>query len=364
MSAFSRLASLRRLALSAVLVLAGLQAGGRLQASTELRKEMAVLAKSLKECLVEYGEDTVAMGQFVGPPQLGASGGPLLAQLLAEELIKLKVAVKTRANLGIKGEYQDVIDHETKQMAVQIKVKLVDRNKTLLDLDRGVLSNPDIAVLLGVTAHLPPKGSAKVRNDVVKASTDEGKVFLDGTWAAADKNGPYYVQVRVNQKPRTPFKRDGQAFVSIDEGEVYTIRLCNTSEYDAAVSLAIDGINIFTFSEVTGGDGTPAYEYIIVPRKSTVEIKGWHKTNEVSEGFQVTELAKSAAAFLRNTAKVGTISASFHAAWVKNGPPPADELPGRSASATGFGPPVNASYRIMPREIGVLRDIVCVRYSR
>src|SRR5262245_57541345 len=110
MNSSTRQATLRRLVLAG-LVLAGLWAGAApLRASPALRQEMTELAKSLKATLDNRGEDTVAMGQFVGPPQLAASGGPLLAKLLAEELTKLKVNVRLRAKLGIKGEFEDVIN--------------------------------------------------------------------------------------------------------------------------------------------------------------------------------------------------------------------------------------------------------------
>jgi hypothetical protein len=336
--------------------------GGRVLATTQLRKEMAEMARSLKEYLDNRGEDTVAMGQFVGPPQLATSGGPLLAKLLAEELTRLKVNVKTRARLGLKGEYLDVIDQDSKQVAIQVKVKLVERNKTLLDLDRGVLTNPDIAVLLGATARLDPNATDKGRNDQI--TSENPPIHFVRNWIATNEKGPYAIQIQVQGQARTPTKQDGLAYVKIDQGEVYTVKLSNQSSYDAAVLLTIDGINTFSFSDVKNADGSPAYEYIILPKKSVVEIKGWHRTNEVSEGFQVTEFSKSAAAYLQSTANVGTITAMFHAAWVKNGPTPPDERPGRNASATGFGPPVDASYRVMPREIGVARDIISVRYQR
>ena len=48
----------------------------------------------------------------------------------------------------------------------QLKVQVVDRaNKTLAELDCGILDNPDIAMLLGITGSLSPRADDKARNE-------------------------------------------------------------------------------------------------------------------------------------------------------------------------------------------------------
>ncbi|GEM_PF-6843594 len=53
----------------------------------------------------------------------------------------------------------------------------------------------------------------------------------------------------------------------------------------------------------------------ILPPRSRFDVVGWHRTNDESDAFLVTEYAKSAAATLDHRANLGTITASFAAAW-------------------------------------------------
>jgi len=337
-------------------------------AAPGMRGELAQLAKDLKSYLEKRGEKSVAMGQFVGPPQLAVSAGPGLAKILSEELQKNKIEVKRRSKLGIKGEFLDVTDNfkGNKRLGVQLKVQVVDRtNKSLVTLDCGILDNPDIAILLGATGVLNPRGDDKARNEELKKLVDNPRVHIDGSRVSADKDRPFAMEILVKDTARPAQDDEGQAFVKIDRGEIYTVRLINDADYEVAVKLTIDGISMFAFSEVTNPEtGLHKYNYVVVPAKSSLTVTGWHRTDEISDSFQVTELAKSAAAYLASTAKVGTITASFHASWAKDSDPPADELNGRSGSATGFGPPVEAGFTYMRRSVGVVRDVVSVRYTK
>src|SRR6516165_6182823 len=101
-----------RVVSSATLVLGlTLAAAPRSEASPELRKQLGKMAATIKKCLDEEGENVVAIGQFVGPPQLMANPGPGLALLLTRELQSLKVTVKVRdAKLYVAGEFRAVTD--------------------------------------------------------------------------------------------------------------------------------------------------------------------------------------------------------------------------------------------------------------
>jgi hypothetical protein len=153
--------------------------------------------------------------------------------------------------------------------------------------------------------------------------------------------------------------------VATGRNEIYSVRLINESPHDAAATLTIDGLNMFVFSEVKDKKGQPRYTHVIVPARSSGTILGWHRTNEKSDSFLVTEYAKSAAAqLLHNSAKIGTITVCFSAAWPRDGRPPGDEPPTRSADATGRGPEVAAKYTEVERTLGVIRATVSVRYTK
>src|SRR5438105_1355863 len=95
----------RHPALLASLTLAALLAGtASARATADLRSELADVAKNIKQLLDGRNEDSIAVGQFTGPPNFPTSAGPGITQVLTEELQKVGIQVKQRANLGIKGE--------------------------------------------------------------------------------------------------------------------------------------------------------------------------------------------------------------------------------------------------------------------
>jgi hypothetical protein len=140
----------------------------------------------------------------------------------------------------------------------------------------------------------------------------------------------------------------------------------NQSEYDAAVRLSIDGLSIFRFSELRNPDGQPRYQFYVIPKGQSIELKGWHKTNEKVSSFRVTSYAESAAASIQHEQNIGTITATFSAAWPKDGPRPQDEdtIAKGSGNATGFGPVVTQLAKEVERQEGKLRASISLRYTR
>ena len=71
---------------------------------------------------------------------------------------------------------------------------------------------------------------------------------------------------------------------------------------------------------------------------------------------------------LPNSTTVGTITATFAAAWPQDGFPPEDEASSRkdgdSRNATGKGPSIGTSFTEVVRSIGRLRVSVSVRYAK
>jgi hypothetical protein len=345
-----------------------------LRAGEGLRKELALVADGITKVVKEFGYDTIAVGEFTGPAELAASGGAVITQTLTEELHKKGLTVQLRAPIGLKGEFRDVKDKTTGLLAAQIKGAVTDRSgKVLFTFDRGVFGTETVASLFGATSDLPPDLNEKEASEKLEKQLDNPKVHVAGTKVSATANSPYAVEILVAPKsgaalqPRAPKIEEGLAFVGIRRGEVYGVRLINNTAHEAAVTLTIDGLNVFTFSEVRDPKTKqPRFGRVIVPAKGSVVIKGWHRTNELSEEFLVTEYARSAAGSLGSTAKLGTITATFSAAWPKGGQPPSDEPagPSRSVDATGRGAQFKEKYVEVEREIGVVREVVSVRYTR
>lgn len=339
-------------------------------AASDLNKELAEMAKKIKLLLDQKGLETIAVGDFTAPAKLAASAGPAIAKCLTDELKTLGITVKRRAELEVNGRYQDVDDKDTKLLAVQIKAHVVDHTgDEVMTLEpRAIFNITTIASLTGVTVAMPADGTDKERSDALADALDKPEVHLASTRLSAATDSPYAIEVQVKSaegyRPRAASKDDdGLAFLKIRRSELYAIKLINDSPYDAAVTVTIDGLNIFAFSE------NKNYTHYIVPSKQSLVVPGWHRTNQVSDAFQVTEYAKSAVAeALPSSTTVGTITASFAAAWAKDSLPPDDEAPGkkggRSGDATGKGPPVDFKLVEVVRDVGRLRASVSVRYNK
>ena len=109
---------------------------------------------------------------------------------------------------------------------------------------------------------------------------------------AAAKDRPFAIEILVKDTARAAQNDEGQAFVKIDRDEIYAVRLINDADYEVAVRLTIDGISMFAFSEVKNPEtDLPKYNYVVVPAKSSVTATGWHRTDEISDSFQVTEFS-------------------------------------------------------------------------
>ncbi len=355
--------------------------GSPARASNNLRLEMAEVAKKVKELLDGRGDDSIAVGQFTGPSHMSSNSGPAIAKMLGEELEKVGVKVQKRANLEMKGDYLDVEDKKNKQMAALLKGRILDRSGTVItEFERGIFGDETLASMFGLTVQLPPSGDLKARDKALREGFDNPKTYITSTRISAGPGSPYAVEMLIKAgdqwlpRPAAPGMGDekGFAFVPIKRQEIYAVRLINDSPYEAAVSLAIDGMNVFSFSDVRDEiTGRPKYSQWVFPPKSKGDILGWYRTNQVSDSFMVMEYAKSAAVELQSTAPVGTITASFSAAWPKGSPPPPDEPTkppsefSRSADATGRGPRVETKYGPeVERNFGVVRATVSVRYTK
>lgn len=347
------------------------------RAGDALRAELTTVARGIAEAVKGLGHEAIAVGEFSGPAEFAASGGPVIAKTLTEELPKHGVAVKGGAPVGVKGEFEDVKDKQSGLLAVRIKGTVSDRSgQVLFTFSRGVFGEAVLAGLFGTTAKLPADLPPAERNAAIEKSLDKPTVVVQGARVSAAADSPYAVEIWAapqpggKYQPRTATVQNGLAFVPLSKGEIFGVRLINRSKLAAAVTLTIDGLNLYTFSDVKDPKtGRPRYAVVVLDAGQEVFLRGWHRTNEAVEEFVITEYAKSAAAELKSTAPTGTVSASFAAAWPKDKPAPADEPPdsagnSRSSEAVGRGTRVAQKFVEVEPQIGVTRATVSVRYAK
>jgi hypothetical protein len=346
------------------------------RATSDLEKELAVLAGQIQKEVAKYS-NAVSVGEFTGPRELASSGGPGIAKTLKTELEKLGVTVARSAEVAVKGEYRIVTDVDSNMTALAILARLTDRSgKELLQMDsRAIFDMPSITGLTGATM-VAPVGTTRVERDAAidNALKTIQKPTSRGTLISASENSPYALEILVGPDPgpNTPdlnnyhpraagIDRRNLAFVTIERGEVYAVRVFNKSRFDAAVTLTIDGLNMFAFSD------QKSYEFVVVPAGSEAVIVGWHRDNDRSDAFQVSEYSKSAVfRKMPNSSSIGTIHASFRAAWPVGTTPPSDEFPpgSRDSSATARGAEVRAQFTEVTRQYGQLREAISVRYNK
>lgn len=350
-------------------------------ADSTLDDSVGQMGQKLCRYLDSRGYAEISIREFSGPPELQTSAGPGLVQRFTTVFRKHGVTVVDSAAIILTGEYILVQSIEDK-VTVRILGTLMDRTGdvltdfTLADADipgqktahiqSDVNHAEDVVTLLGVTTDLYPEDSVADRNRDLRKRIEQPRVHISGNRCSASSRSPYHMELMIGQSSLPLREQQGKAIVDLQRADIYNVRLHNDSEYDAAVKLCIDGLNVFTFSELKDATGQPKYSVYVIPAGRMIELKGWHRTNDRVDQFQVMKYGDSAAATLRHTQDLGTITASFFAAWPKGGTPPHDEdfVSKGDGNATGFGPPVRQTAKEVQREIGRLRSSVSIRYAQ
>src|SRR5262249_42767349 len=244
----------------------------------------------------------------------------------------------------------------------------------------------EYARLFGITVayHSKVSKSELVRLDVKKAF-EKPTVAIIGSRVAAWTGSKLSVEVlAVDQvtprtqesdyKPLTARAEDGYAYVPLRRGQSYAVRLTNDSDADVAVTLAVDGMGLFSFTEEKDEKtGQPKRYRMMVPRKGKLLVRGWFINHKETDHFRVSEYGRGLKAVRGGSlTDSGTIRVPFAACWGTGKPAPPDEPkvaapapikgtdPGVSAgvkdeSVRGLRVPAN--FKTVPRTIGVTREI-------
>lgn len=357
-------------------ILAQLGAPLSANASEALRKEVRTfIAEPIKKLLAEEKQNAIAVGEFTGPAGLDTNAGPGIQQLLTEELLALKVIVRKKATLSVKGRYARVKDKDSPgRIAVKVTAEVLDdSDERKAEFHALLRADGDIARLLALTARLPErddkdKGGPKKRNEELDRRIKKPEVFVDGSKVSAAAGSPYAVELLVHRGkdiptlPRKARVEDGQAFVKLERYEIYEVRMSNRSDQEAAVTLTIDGLDAFAFSEVRDDKtGRPKYTHYIVKPGETTTIVGWHLRDNPPDNyaaFLVTEYGKGASsrAVSQARGKRGVITVTFAPCY--------EGKPRAVGDETGLGPPRSVKVEPVQRAIGAVAEVVSIRYTR
>ncbi len=347
--------------IAVVVLLAALVAAEPASPSANVRLEMDALAEKIADFVKEEGGDAVALGSFANRSKVPSNAGPGLAQQLSAALQKQGIQIKDRAARQVGGEYFTDVDPKENRQAVFVSAIIRDDQKNEVQrFGRKIFGARAVVSLMALTVDdLPP--DEKEQDAKVRLAVRRPRDYSQGARLWASKDSPYAIEVLVQKGddyvPRALEDRDGRAFVPLQKGERYAIRLHNQSEHDTAVTLSIDGLSLFAFK-----DEEATYSHVLVPAGKSGVIKGWYRTRDRADAFTITDYAQSAAArSLKDESAVGAITATFAVAWKESQPAPDGENSRAADIGTGRGPNVEANYQPQQRHFGRTRTSISVR---
>jgi hypothetical protein len=330
---------------------------------------------------------TLSIGSFTAAqPELGASFGLEIKRLLTEELGKLGITSELRAKFSCKGEF--FFDPESGKVTIDAVLREGRFPRTTCS--KEIFDVSDIVALMGGTGTLSP--DAEKRPGDLLTSIEKPEPKVEPSQAAPDKTIParavaaqkavYAMEIwrlkadRLNvtddptdddYEPVPIDNQEGLLFAALEADNIYAIRLINNTKQLAAATVTIDGLNMFTFSEV--GDYRRLGKVLVPPGAAGVLIKGWHRNNESSFSFKVSDVGEAAVTELRGSGpeveeEIGVITCRFAPAadLAKNETLPEDE-PKSASLGTSKGPEFRTGYRDMSVKIGLDREVISIRYS-
>lgn len=354
-------------------------------ASEGLRPGLTELATVISKKLADVEESKLAVGsiEIKGIP-LATSGPGIRLQLIDLLYSQHRVNHDADAAYLLEGTLETVRD-KNGDLCLGARLAMTEKagKKRRFPVERdlplikdetvvktaGMTTDKDgvgtLGIVVGGTFDAPPNKDTEDRHQEVETHLkNPPKPHLDDSRVRVAAKRPVAVEILVGGKPLTPTLENGQAYVKLDKGTEYTVRLWNDSAQEMVATLHIDGLSTFAFSERGGG-------HYLVPAKGHADVGGWFITEKRVDAFEVTEYAKSAAAEkLKDRSKVGTITATFAAAWEKGQAVPEDEYAERLLTkrsddkATGKGQPRAQNTKFVERQIGIVRTVISVRYKK
>ena len=311
------------------------------------------------------------VGDFSGAPRLKASGGVEIGRSIAAQLEKAGIRVHDQAALQLLGKFKlsdkkQFPEDEFESLALEIDATVLDSSDAeLVELPISVFGSVALQIAgqtVDVPATLPEPDRQKLINTQIKApptTVDKGQI-------KPSSSSPFAIEILTSNAnrltSRTPkLDSSSRAFVDLHQGEEYVVRIYNSAPFDAAVSLAIDGVDMF----IDAKDAPPNSRLIVFSGKH-IDVPGWYITRTNTKAFEIGGYEDSVAKRVGNSTAIGTVTATFRACWDPNGPRPADEPGGapKGGKATKQGRDLEKNYVELVRDFGQVRSIVSVRYDR
>ena len=333
-----------------------------------LRKMAVEIGKYLTE---EGHPKAMIVGNFVGSPRLGSSGGVEISRSIAEQLESAGVSVREDAELQLMGKFKlkERKQHpqdDFESLALEIEAVILDGNDDeLVELPITVFGSVALQIA-GQTVDVPPNLPEEQRQQRLRDQHKEPPTKLKDDQTRPSESSPFAVEILVRDgnrlSSRSPrLDRVNRAFVDLHRGEEYVVRLRNDAAFEAAVTLTIDGVDMFVDAE-----DADKHSRLIIRPGAHVDVPGWYISRSRTKAFEIGGYEESVAKRVGNPTGVGTITAAFRACWDPEGPRPDDEPGGRpkGGKATKQGRDIDKNYVYVERDFGEIRAVISVRYDR
>lgn len=282
-----------------------------------------------------------------------------LSSLVGEELGKLNIKIERGATVEVEGRVVRLPADDSRPLVgftINCVVVLASGERKF-SID--VLNRDEGHVASGKT------GETSAPPDKPPGTPPRVGPVLDGTIIRPAPGSPYGVEMLVERRPGAhdvliPTLSGNNIRVSVRKGDIVAVRLHNSSSFEAAAAVLVDGLSRFALADDPNRRGG----LDLVTPSGRRDIIGYYRNADGVDAFLVGEYSKSPAArILPEPSAAGTFTIAFHASWKKGAPPPPNEPPPTKDLGINQGPPRKDPTEVVEREVGRVRAIVKVFYG-
>ncbi|MFM9960878.1 MAG: hypothetical protein ACKV2Q_06600 [Planctomycetaceae bacterium] len=316
------------------------------QAATKVAERVRQIAAGTTEIFIRefrgVGENNVGLSRMIG-----------------EALTKSGVTVRRGAAVEVEGRVLRLPADDSQPLqgfTIRSTIVLADGSPRNFSID--VLNAEEGQIATGTTGE-----TAAPPDDPQGSPPEAALTVVDGV-IRPSRNSPYGVELLVergsNYESLRPVVVGKTVSVKVRKGDIVAVRLHNSSQFEAAAAVHVDGLTRFALADSPDRRGG----LDLVGPKQKRDIKGYYRDDRSVDAFRIGEYSKSVAAqHLPTASESGTFTIAFRAAWKPGDPLPPNEPPQTKSVGIEAGPKREDPTELVQREIGGVRAVVKVFYG-
>jgi hypothetical protein len=248
--------SIRRVVLALIASCGMLAAAPSLRAETAMEEGVQKLCAKITEFMQDENQKSIMVGDFIAPPKLKASGGPGISQMISTAFQKQGVTLG-EGGFQLLGRFE-LRNEEAPQdgfqsVVLRIRAEVLDKNDDALKAFSISVFGDAALQLAGGNVDLSDHPFPEDREKTKRDSFDSPQAAVIGNETRATEASLFGIEVHARSGdqllPRAPAISEGRSFIKLAKGDEYVVRLMNHAPFEAAVTLTIDGLSMFAFTE-------------------------------------------------------------------------------------------------------------------